>query len=250
MQDELTHISTPLSKNNYPGYLIQRQLCHRSQNTTSKNQEYTSTVVLPYVKCVSEAIRRVLLEVDIRVVFRPHTTLRQFLVLHEDAIDLEKKANVIYQIPCSLCSASYIGQTSRTLDTRLKECKRAMKKGDTSTYAVAEHVWLQGHQMDFQNSTILAQETDHHQRCYMESWLIQCNNTINRELGSLPSVYKCLFSTFCCFWASLSEPNLVCWTLRGAGIYMYRTSVWSREGPLLGYTTSTFRIFCDYAITI
>ena len=142
---------------------------------------------------MSEAIQRVLREVDIRVVYRPHTTLKQLLVHPKDPIDLEKKTNVVYQIPCSSCSASYIGQTSRALDTRLKEHKKAVEKGDTSTSAVAEHVWLQGNQMDFKNSTILAQEADCHQRCYMESWLIQCNNTINRELGSLPSVYKCLF---------------------------------------------------------
>ena len=42
-----------------------------------------------------------------------------------------------------------------------------MEKGDTGTSAVAEHVWLQGHKMDFKNSTILAQEADRHQRCYV-----------------------------------------------------------------------------------
>ena len=38
MQDELIHISTALSKNNYPKHLIQRQLCHRPPNTASKDQ--------------------------------------------------------------------------------------------------------------------------------------------------------------------------------------------------------------------
>ena len=89
------HISTALSKNNYPKHLIQRQLCHRPPNTASKDQECTSTVVLPYVKCVSEAIRRVLREVDIRVVYRLHTMLKQLLVHPKDPIDLEKKTNVV-----------------------------------------------------------------------------------------------------------------------------------------------------------
>ena len=87
-QDELTHISTALSKNNYPKHLIQRQLCQRPPNTASKDQEYTSTVVLPYLKCVSAAIRQVLLEVDIRIVYQPHTTLKQLLVHPKDPIDL------------------------------------------------------------------------------------------------------------------------------------------------------------------
>ena len=37
------------------------------------------------------------------------------------------------------------------------------QKGDTSISSVAEHVWLQGHQMDFRNYTILAQEAGRHQ---------------------------------------------------------------------------------------
>ena len=39
MQDELIHISTALSKNNYPKHLIHRQLCHRPPNTASKDQK-------------------------------------------------------------------------------------------------------------------------------------------------------------------------------------------------------------------
>ena len=45
--------------------------------------------------------------------------------------DAEKKANVVYQIPCSSCSAKFskfIRQTSQTLDTRLKEHKRAVQR--------------------------------------------------------------------------------------------------------------------------
>ena len=83
----------------------------------------------------------------------PHNMLKQLLVHPKDAIDLEKKTNVVYQLPCSLCSASYIRQTSWAL----------VEKGDTSISSVAEHVWLQGHQMDFRNYTILAQEADRHQ---------------------------------------------------------------------------------------
>lgn len=61
---------------------------------------------------VSEAVKRVLLGVEL-------------------------KANVVYNIPRLSCLKSYIGQTART---RVREHKAAVKKGETDTSAVAEHV--------------------------------------------------------------------------------------------------------------
>ena len=62
--------------------------------------------------------------------------------------------------------------------------------------AVAEHVWREGHRMDFGNMTVLAWETKFHQCCYLEPWFIQTKQTFNQELGSLPSVYKTLLCPF------------------------------------------------------
>ena len=46
------------------------------------------------------------------------------------------------------------------LDTRVSKHIAAVKKGEAGTSAVAEHVWEEHHQMDFNNVTILARETD------------------------------------------------------------------------------------------
>jgi len=42
-----------------------------------------------------------------------------------------KKPNVVYCIPCAMCPAVYVGQTSRPLETRLKEHKDAVKHAKT-----------------------------------------------------------------------------------------------------------------------
>ena len=68
-----------------------------------------------------------------------------------------------------------------------------MKKCETATSAVAERVWVEHHQMDWNSVTILAREANKDQRCCLESWFIQNNPTMNRELGALPSVYNSLF---------------------------------------------------------
>ena len=62
--------------------------------------EINSTAVLPYVKGLSEALRRCLQQQGIRTVFRSNTTLRSRLVRPKDTVDPAKQDGVVYKIPC------------------------------------------------------------------------------------------------------------------------------------------------------
>ena len=84
-------------------------------------------VVMPYVKHLSESIRRILSL--LKTCFRPHRTLRQALVNLNDRIPFQHKAGVIYRIPCNGCPRVYVGQTGRRLAQRLKEHKWALVSG-------------------------------------------------------------------------------------------------------------------------
>ena len=55
---------------------------------------------------------------------------------------------------------TYIGETGRTLEIRVKEHKRACVKADFEKSAVAEHAWLSGHYIDWDNVEVLDQEND------------------------------------------------------------------------------------------
>ena len=132
---------------------------------------------------LSEAIKRLLSCVDIRVLHRPHTTLHHELVHPKDPSPIAEKSGVVYS---STCNEVYIGQMGWRLETRLKEHKVAVKFAKTEISAVAEHVWLKKHQIDFQSTAILAKEQDSKKCCFMESWHIQTQRCMNREIGPLP----------------------------------------------------------------
>ena len=174
-------------------------VCRRSQSKpschVSSEHRHKPFVVIPYVRGLSEAIKCLLSCVDIRVLHRPHTTLHHELVHHKDPSPIAEKSGVVYSIPCSTCNEVYIGQTGRHLETRLKEHKVAVKFAKTEISAVAEHVWLKKHQIDFQSTAILAKEQDSKKRCFTESWHIQTQRCMNREIGPLPPVYKCLYTS-------------------------------------------------------
>ena len=149
-------------------------------------------MVIPYVRGLSEGIKRILPSADVRVVFQSHSSLRQELVHPKDPVPTLQKANVVYRIPCTSCSSVYVGQTSRTLEARLKEHKAAVKHARTSLSTVANYVWTELHQMDFSGTSVLARELDTRKRCMLEAWFIRKHNTLNKEDGCLPLVYSTL----------------------------------------------------------
>ena len=54
---------------------------------------------------------------------------------------------MIYKISCD-CGDHYIGETKRTLGTRVKEHLTACKYARFERSAVAEHAWQDGHRID------------------------------------------------------------------------------------------------------
>ena len=95
-----------------------------SDPTSGPEHQPVTTVTLPYVQGVTEAIRRLLLGLDIRVRFYPHSTLRLSLVRPKDpvppdnrkgVVPPDNRKGVVYRVPCMCCSQSYIGQTHARL---------------------------------------------------------------------------------------------------------------------------------------
>jgi len=101
---------------------------------------------IPYVSGLSEDIRRVCRRHDIKTLFKTPLTLHHQLMWVKDTDPLGKRAGVVYQLPCGECESSYIGETKRPLETRLREHKAAIKRGEVLMSAVAEHAWTNQHQ--------------------------------------------------------------------------------------------------------
>ena len=170
---EKRRITVALSSNGYPTALVQKSW-HLTPHSTPPSELDTlkAVVVIPYVKHLSESIRRILSPLKIRTCFRPHWTLRQALVNLKDWVPLQQKAGVIYRIPCSGYPRVYVGQTGRTLAQRLKEHKRALVNGHLAQSAVAEYAAQESQDIDWEGATVMNAQQQCHQRCLLESWHI------------------------------------------------------------------------------
>ena len=77
-----------------------------------REEERPPTVRLPYVADVSERIRRVCKDFNIRAVFKSGPILRSLFTKVKDPLPMEKQANVVYEALCT-CRKVYIGETKR-----------------------------------------------------------------------------------------------------------------------------------------
>ena len=82
-------------------------------------QESSGRVFLPYIKGVTDKFPRVLGRSTIFAQFSVAGTIRQNMHSVKDSIS-EGQLKGVYKIDCS-CGMSYIGETRRSLQKRLKE---------------------------------------------------------------------------------------------------------------------------------
>ena len=152
---EIRHVRRALGTNGYPRGVVERY----SGTTRAAHEDNQMTrgppITLPYVRGISEAVRRILRPLGVRVTFKPTITLKQLLVKPKDQVPDRERANVVYQVPCANCPATYVGQTGRRLNQRLREHRRAVESGDCANSALAEHAWGCHHPVDWDHVRVL-----------------------------------------------------------------------------------------------
>ena len=141
-QDELNHITTTLKCNGYPDKIIKQILRDSTLNTIMPSPEElvgqffkrfddidkpSGYVTLPYISGITDALRRILQKQNIRVATKPLKTLQRMFPSPKHQIPPEQRTNVVYNIPCSDCPWSYVGETGRSFETRKKEHIRSVK---------------------------------------------------------------------------------------------------------------------------
>ena len=160
-------------------------------------------IILPYIRNLSEAIRRILTPLDIRTAFRPMRTLTDILVHVKDPVPPEAKSGTVYCISCSGFPASYVGQTGRTVRDRVKERKYALRTGNGNASALAKHTIITGHLIDWDDVEVIDSHSDTFQHCVIEGWHIVCqHHPLNRDQSQLLQVYRQL--ACCCFCRTCS----------------------------------------------
>jgi len=113
-------VKRTLLLNGYPKWMIK----NKKKKQYSRSPDFRSKVVLPYSADLGETLKRILKRHRIRTIFKPIIKLSTVLASGKDAVPASKRRGVFYEIPCGSCEHRYIGETKRSLNTRLKEHHR------------------------------------------------------------------------------------------------------------------------------
>ncbi len=126
----------------------------------------------------------------VTLAFKPHQTIRQYLVRPKDPVEPLEACGVVYQIQCNDCEETYIGHSGRPLNTRVQEHRTAVRKSSVSS-GVAEHTIKTGHDIDWESVEIIDRDPLTLLRRIREAIAIRVHQTgMNRESGyELPRIY-------------------------------------------------------------
>ena len=124
-------------------------------NKTDKNlSPPLTTITIPYIPNVSEKVRRIAREYNIRTAFKTNNTLRSHLTKTKPQCDPKETKNCIYCLDCQ-CGRQYIGETKRPFNFRLKEHQNHVRKMNTKDSRIADHVWSEDHRMNWEEAKII-----------------------------------------------------------------------------------------------
>ena len=90
----------------------------------------------------------------------------------------------MYEISCGDCTATYIGETTRSVQVRKKEHERHTNSGRIEESAVAEHVWDSNHRINWNAVKVLDMERGWRARRTKEALHIAIRKpSLNRDVG-------------------------------------------------------------------
>ena len=138
LDQEVSHGMKALKWNGYPKSAIKMSYPQRQQANTNIERP-SATVVLPYIRGLSEPIQRILAPLHIRTCFCPYRTLSNILVHPKHPVPPDQRKGIVYRISCADCDMTYVGQTGRTLQVRRKEHVRALTNANPQTSALAKY---------------------------------------------------------------------------------------------------------------
>jgi hypothetical protein len=130
------------SKYLYAGYPLQEldKFCNAKWAASPKReyQQKPYVAFLPYLGPISEQIISFLEHYNIRTVSAPANSLKQMLTPKSSVATHPPRKEYVYALPCSGCTKSYIGHSSRGY-TRLQEHLRDVKNNKLTSAPAAHH---------------------------------------------------------------------------------------------------------------
>ena len=105
------------------------------------------------------------------IVYSTANKFRRFIILGKDTCKTGDNKNVVYRIDCNDCEATYVKQTSRRVDIRIKEHREKCEKYNNN-HALYTHISNTNYNINFNKVKILKKESRLDSRLLSEMFYI------------------------------------------------------------------------------
>ena len=205
-EEEVGVISKALGICGYPKWTVEstREAIQSKEKKkkppSQKKEKYQGQVTIPYVKGTSERLRRTLKQHKIGTSFKPINKISQMIIHPKDPIPKEDTCGVVYEVGCKNCKKTYVGETGRKLCTRIAEhqkdfvtsstpgvntrATRTRSATEVHKSAITDHMIQNNHLPDWNNTKVLARETNNTIRRIREAIWIRKKDNMNRDEGA------------------------------------------------------------------
>lgn len=130
-------------------------------------------------QCLTDGIGLILRKYDLKTIFKPPTKICQILRSPKDKIPFQSPG--VYAVPCS-CGSSYIGETKRSIKTRLNEHIKAIQNKAVTKSAICEHLaYNEDHFIRFDQARSISNEKFYVPRIVREAIEIKKHQNFNRD---------------------------------------------------------------------
>jgi hypothetical protein len=188
-EKEIQWVTGTLKTNGYPTCFLKKTLKEARQKASRTRQsvqsqragERVSFATIPYVAGVSERIARVLRQYSVVTAYKSSGCVGTAVSKLKDKVPLLSRTHVVYNIPCRDCSCSYVGQTTQSLASRVKQHRADVRYRRCDRSELAEHATTSGHSFEFDKASVLGTESHWYKRKFLESWNIRKQNVSTRE---------------------------------------------------------------------
>ncbi|KYN06950.1 hypothetical protein ALC62_02072, partial [Cyphomyrmex costatus] len=158
---------------------------HTSNQVTTNNDDVNKKtptwLTVPFIPLHTEKFKR-FHNNDIRVSFHSPNKMRKYIKVQKDVRPHTSRNNVVYKIQCNDCDASYVGQTSRQLKTRIAEHRNHIRYNTSTRSVITEHRLNYDHDFQWNNIKILDEEPFYRKRIISEMLHIKKqNNSLNLQ---------------------------------------------------------------------
>ena len=182
LKEELEYIEKMMQLNQFPKVIVKKPIhetLSKSKPSKKKNEdyEYAIRMYMSYEIGISENITRIGKKFNVKLVHTKGKSLKNMFVRNiTNSLEKQKQSGVVYRVTCEDCGSQYVGETGRSLETRMDEHRQDAEGEIEKISGLSEHLRQTIHKANFDDVEILNKESNFIKRKFKEAIAIKKNN--------------------------------------------------------------------------